>query len=602
MPDFISGRLPAANAGEAAVLVDKIVAYETAPERAAWRNRALFLVDDTMQGNQPDPLGSEHIAQASALERDHLPAWVDRTKVQLVEYPFTSGTVKDGARQAVLSELARGAAWWHFIGHGNPFKLADENAFLLSDVSGLANGSRLPVFFAATCDAGPFDDAIFVPLAEALVERPGGGAIAAISGTVVTYAYANFQLSLALYDALFSTPEAGTTSLGEAVYVAKQRDHASTNDQAYHLLGDPGLCLGLPRHDVRMSAFDDLTGDALGDSLPRGRRVRLEGTLAAARTAEASPLDAASGVARLRVSDAPPLRIVPGTYDSAEYDGNPRALFTGDVPVVNGRFTARFVVPLEASGGAGARVSTYAHGAFGEASGAWIGRLVEGAPTELDGHGPEIQVRFPGGGNLAVPGDEVVIDLHDESGIRTLELSPLDPILVAVDDGDPVDLTASFVADGGTGTRGSVRFTLPADLADGPHQLVVTASDNLAAEGTREAHRTGTSAVFRSAAALAVAGPRAWTLPNPFVATAGMELVFTGGAATSRAAVRVHDVRGRLVRRLSGTGEGGRVVLRWDGRDDAGRALPAGVYLYRAEVTPEDGAARGFDGRLVLLR
>ncbi len=52
--------------------------------------------------------------------------------------------------------------------------------------------------------------------------------------------------------------------------------------------------------------------------------------------------------------------------------------------------------------------------------------------------------------------------------------------------------------------------------------------------------------------------------------------------------VTVHDARGRLVRHLcDGTMVPGGRVVRWDGRDDAGRVLPSGVYLLQAS---RDGA------------
>jgi hypothetical protein len=47
-----------------------------------------------------------------------------------------------------------------------------------------------------------------------------------------------------------------------------------------------------------------------------------------------------------------------------------------------------------------------------------------------------------------------------------------------------------------------------------------------------------------------------------------------------RQAVRIHDLGGRAVRTIElGTGAGG--ILTWDGRDDDGRRLPAGLYLVR---------------------
>ncbi len=46
--------------------------------------------------------------------------------------------------------------------------------------------------------------------------------------------------------------------------------------------------------------------------------------------------------------------------------------------------------------------------------------------------------------------------------------------------------------------------------------------------------------------------------------------------------VRVYDVRGRLVRTLLDAEQGaGRRALTWDGRDDAGHAAGAGVFIVK---------------------
>jgi hypothetical protein len=67
--------------------------------------------------------------------------------------------------------------------------------------------------------------------------------------------------------------------------------------------------------------------------------------------------------------------------------------------------------------------------------------------------------------------------------------------------------------------------------------------------------------------------------PNPFnpSTTFSFELLYADHAELS-----VFDAQGRLVRRLvDGLCEAGRTEVRWDGRDDAGRTLPSGLYLYR---------------------
>jgi hypothetical protein len=88
---------------------------------------------------------------------------------------------------------------------------------------------------------------------------------------------------------------------------------------------------------------------------------------------------------------------------------------------------------------------------------------------------------------------------------------------------------------------------------------------------------------------------RTFASPNPGPGWTDIRLEQRG---SRWAKLGVYDTAGRLVRRVSGAGLApGSWTVRWDGRDDAGRAVPAGVYSIRA--TTADGAA---SRRLVLIR
>jgi flagellar hook assembly protein FlgD len=59
----------------------------------------------------------------------------------------------------------------------------------------------------------------------------------------------------------------------------------------------------------------------------------------------------------------------------------------------------------------------------------------------------------------------------------------------------------------------------------------------------------------------------------------------------------LRDVQGRLVRRLTeGWFPAGSRIVAWDGRDDAGMCLPAGIYLATLEI-----AGRVASRRVTLL-
>ena len=72
--------------------------------------------------------------------------------------------------------------------------------------------------------------------------------------------------------------------------------------------------------------------------------------------------------------------------------------------------------------------------------------------------------------------------------------------------------------------------------------------------------------------------PRIASLPNPFVAHTTIRYAL---AAPGEVTLFVADPAGRIVRRLQGGAqEAGPHRVEWDGKDDAGRDVPTGVYLY----------------------
>jgi hypothetical protein len=110
----------------------------------------------------------------------------------------------------------------------------------------------------------------------------------------------------------------------------------------------------------------------------------------------------------------------------------------------------------------------------------------------------------------------------------------------------------------------------------GTYDLNVTASGGANAESGAADHVAGAYDLHLilggATGAPAVASGRIVAAPNPFSTETRLVLPEHAGP------VRIVDLAGRVVRTLAG-GE----PRTWDGRDDAGRALGAGVYWVRAE-------------------
>jgi flagellar hook assembly protein FlgD len=94
--------------------------------------------------------------------------------------------------------------------------------------------------------------------------------------------------------------------------------------------------------------------------------------------------------------------------------------------------------------------------------------------------------------------------------------------------------------------------------------------------------------------------------PNPFARNAGdgaVHVHLVVPAAAVGYELRIFDLWGRVVRDLGGDdlGPGPRETV-WDGRDEAGHALPAGGYVAAVLWRDEGGAAWPATRRLVVIR
>jgi hypothetical protein len=611
IPDYIIGRLPAATAGEADELVDgKIIPYDSKPTFGEWRNRVLLVADDFYQGFDvsgnplPDALYGAHQYQSELLDAI-MPPEIDRQKIYMSRYPFGSGTEKPAVNADIKKWLDRGSVLWNFVGHGNPFKMADENAFIISDVPTLTNSDKLTFVVAASCDVGKFDDPVIVGLGEALVKSASGGAIASLSSSDIAFSSQNSSLNQELFRQLFTlSPDGYDETLGQACFLIKRRIDASDNDRKYTLQGDPGTRLGTPHLDVRLSLFDDETGQALVDSLPRGRRVRVEAAVHTSHDTTSSVVATSyQGTASVWVTDSAPADsfqlYLNGSYYPYTY--NPGSVFHGDLPIKDGRATARFYIPLEGLLGPRAKARVYVQNASDDGAGSLTLKMVDGVPSEIDTTGPTISLRFEDGKTVEAPDAPLRIVIEDAHGINLTGHTIPNEITLTIDDKTRYDLTEDFRYDPGSYTRGTLIFNLP-NLGPGGHTIAVSAADNFAAGilGIRNRSQGSIDFDVNSGGGLPLA--QVLNFPDPFHVGRGTQFVINSLSAPSNAEVRIFNVNGELVRRLWATGGPAQLQIGWDGKNDAGSVVAAGVYLYHVLLHPvAGGAASDLEGRLAVI-
>ncbi|MFC1463096.1 C25 family cysteine peptidase, partial [Verrucomicrobiota bacterium] len=232
LPDIALGRLPAAGAEELGVLVDKIIAYETAAG-GEWQKRILLAADNRDSGG--------NFTAASEALADRIPAGHDITR------SYLDHTSVSEAREILLGGVDRGVAFMNYFGHGGPDRMAGEGLLKSSDVGSLANGSRLPIVTAMTCFIGRFEMPGYNSLAEQLLLSRAGGSVAVWSPTGMSMNHPAKLLSLEFYSAL--SRQDGQL-LGDAMLTGMRgfaaQSEARSTLAVYGLLGDPALRIPTP--------------------------------------------------------------------------------------------------------------------------------------------------------------------------------------------------------------------------------------------------------------------------------------------------------------------------------------------------------------------
>lgn len=117
-------------------------------------------------------------------------------------------------------------------------------------------------------------------------------------------------------------------------------------------------------------------------------------------------------------------------------------------------------------------------------------------------------------------------------------------------------------------------------LTNGSQDYSIVASGELDVPANVDVDAGGAAASFAIGAAT----------PNPFDAATRLEFTLP---ARADVAVGIYDLGGRRVRDLGhGSFEAGRHALTWDGRDERGAPLPAGVYFARVSANGEGRVRR----------
>lgn len=264
LPDLWLGRLPVKDAAELAMMVQKLITYDTTDLTAAWRNRALFLSDNSYEADgRPDPAG-DFLADADAA----IAMQPTGVEIARLAYDPSPGNITADwrepdhrrANERTRNLLNAGAALVTYQGHSHHWQwaltdLSQEPSHLLElfEVDTLRNGTRLPVVLTMTCLSSAFQTPAFsgTTIDERIVLHDAGGGIAVWGPTGRSVAYGHNLLLEGFFNRLWATPNRGNAPLGALVQAGYEElffrgDCCQSTLYTYALLGDPRTQLVVP--------------------------------------------------------------------------------------------------------------------------------------------------------------------------------------------------------------------------------------------------------------------------------------------------------------------------------------------------------------------
>lgn len=291
LPDVAIGRLSADSSQQLAVIVRKIIDYETKRSPGVWRRRVNFVAGVGGFGAVADNVIE---TATKKVLTDGIPAGYETS---MTYGSWRSPFCPDPRyfHEATVDRLNEGSLFWVYIGHGQRRYLDQvrtpsglHHIFDTDDVKKLRCNVGSPIAVFLACYTGAFDE-VRDCLGEELL-RAGEGPVAALCGSRITMPYAMSVMGHELMDQYFVHRR---ESLGELVLHAKrqmvrelsEQEHAvdttrhlldsiaavispapeSLADERrehvlmFNLLGDPLLRLQHP-HQIAVTTLDEAEG------------------------------------------------------------------------------------------------------------------------------------------------------------------------------------------------------------------------------------------------------------------------------------------------------------------------------------------------------
>ena len=569
LPELSIGRFPAKNITQVEYFIEKVLYVETENIFGPWRQKLTLVADDPAR---PEPnhggiaTGKSHTLNSETLS-NIIPSIIDIEKIYMLEYPEVSdasayGVTKPAATEALFNSMRNGTGIVNYIGHGSAFQLAQEKLLDLNrgDLEKIKTNGRMPLWIVGTCSFGHFDDPIAESFGEELIRYPMDAASAVISTCRPITVTGNERYTQDIFENLFNENGARNLSIGICLQSIK---NGSNESEYFHLFGDPAMKIPIAKNRVNNITIEAETLKTLSVA-----EIMFNQNIAS---------ENASGVILLKDAERNVTRLynIASTTQTLSYNLPGATLFRGSFNLSASNKSVNIRIPQDISYSQNSsKILIYLFNDGVENISEINPIYLVGGNGTMDRDGPIINFKSSNGrilkrGDHKSIGEKIYVEISDPIGINLTKELGHSITIKNLDDDESIDITNDFFYDDNSITTGridldsyfktDVNYLLTAwDNANNPSEkeilLILNNSENLQ--------------LFN-----------AFNFPNPFTDKTKFTFELSLEADVS---IYVYTLGGKKIKNFkSKTYQPGFHSIVWDGRNEYGKLLSNGVYLYK---------------------
>ena len=604
--DLGVGRLPASNAYEAKVIVDKILHYHSQASFGNWTQNLTFIGDDE-DGN--DHVGPSE--QMTKILRSQNPEY-NINKIWLDAYEqvsFGSGNKYPAVNDEITKSInSKGTLIFNYVGHGGENGMAHERVVTRPEISAWTNYDKLSFYITASCELAKIDNLSIESPGELMLLSTQGGAIGMVATTRVVWIGANTDLNLEIMnDNMFKVTDNKLRPLGDIYKQTRNDAIEEINKRCFMLIADPAMSLLHHNYNVVTTAINGKSSLGFSDTLKALDLVTIEGEI---RDNSNSLISNFSGTLFPtfydKFSTYKTLGNDPRSYP-IEFEMQDRVIYKGQVSVIDGKFSFQFIVPKDIAYNVGnGKISYYAKSGIDHAGGGENSYLIGGTSNSIknDKTPPTVELFIDDEswvfGGTTSPNAVLLAKLYDENGLNTIGSGIGREMEAVLDKGTEnetlIVLNDYYTPELNSYQAGSIKYPFE-NLSAGLHTLSIKVWDvyNNSAEDYTE---------FIVSEGGDIAIDNLLNYPNPFNKFTTFHFDHNKAGENLTTTLTVTTVAGKIVRNITKdimNAPSHSADISWDGLDEYGDRIARGVYLYTLNIRAEDGSTQKKTEKLYII-